>query len=145
VPVLESSIEIAASRARVWECYAATALALLDDGVIDTAAYPYAHLVRGVLLADLARVDEASAELAHAERVARSVTKRRRSARGSFVWGIATALTRAGPSVEDVTLPESATTARVITAGHVSRRALGFIRPFLRSNGGARRPTTCRA
>lgn len=50
----------------------ATALALLDDGVIDTAAYPYAHLVRGVLLADLERVDEAIAELANAERVARN-------------------------------------------------------------------------
>jgi RNA polymerase sigma-70 factor, ECF subfamily len=50
-----------------------TALALLDqrDGVIDTDAYPYTHLVRGVLLADLGRVDEALAELARAERVAR--------------------------------------------------------------------------
>lgn len=52
----------------------ATALRLLDqgDGGIDTSSYSYSHLVRGVLLAELGRVDEALAELAHAERVARN-------------------------------------------------------------------------
>jgi RNA polymerase sigma-70 factor, ECF subfamily len=50
----------------------ATALALLDDGAIDAAAYPYTHLVRGVLLAELERVDEALTELAQAERLARN-------------------------------------------------------------------------
>ncbi len=48
------------------------ALALLADRAIDTSAYSYAHLVRGVLLAEAGRVDEAIAELAAAERTARN-------------------------------------------------------------------------
>jgi RNA polymerase sigma-70 factor (ECF subfamily) len=46
------------------------ALALLDD--VDADRYPYAHLVRGVLLAELGRVEDAIVELARAERLARN-------------------------------------------------------------------------
>lgn len=57
---------------------AATALALLDRrGEIDVDAHAYTHLVRGVLLADLGRVQEALAELARAERSARNVHEAR--------------------------------------------------------------------
>ncbi|HEX9297947.1 MAG TPA: hypothetical protein VF881_19035 [Polyangiaceae bacterium] len=46
--------------------------ALLDEGGIDCSAYPYAHLVRGILLEDLGRCDEARAELANALGLARN-------------------------------------------------------------------------
>jgi RNA polymerase sigma-70 factor, ECF subfamily len=48
-------------------------LALLDDhGTVDANEYPYVHLVRGSLLAELGRIDEARASLKEAHRVARS-------------------------------------------------------------------------
>ena len=51
----------------------ATALALLDRrDHIDVEAYPYTHLVRGVLLSELGRIVEAKTELQRAERVARN-------------------------------------------------------------------------
>lgn len=57
---------------------AATALALLDrSDAIDIDAYPYAHLVRGVLLGEVGRVEEARAELARAERLARNAHEAR--------------------------------------------------------------------
>jgi RNA polymerase sigma-70 factor, ECF subfamily len=56
----------------------ATALALLDRrDHIDVAAYPYTHLVRGVLLAELDRIEEAKTELRRAERVARNAHEKR--------------------------------------------------------------------
>jgi len=57
---------------------AATALALLDHrDDIDVDAYPYTHLVRGVLLEDLGRTAEALRELHRAERGARNAHEAR--------------------------------------------------------------------
>jgi RNA polymerase sigma-70 factor, ECF subfamily len=69
-PAVRVNRVFAISRARDPE----TALALLDrrDDRIDVGAYPYTHLVRGVLLAELERVDEAIAELSRAEQRARN-------------------------------------------------------------------------
>lgn len=51
----------------------AAGLALLDlRDEIDVDSYPYAHLVRGVLLAELGRTAEALDELTRAERLARN-------------------------------------------------------------------------
>ena len=48
-------------------------LTLLDDtGTIDASGYPYVHLVRGTLLAELGRIEEARASLHEAHRVARN-------------------------------------------------------------------------
>jgi len=56
----------------------ATALELLDrHDHFDVAAYPYTPLVRGVLLADLGRIEEAKTELQRAERVARNAHEAR--------------------------------------------------------------------
>jgi len=52
-------------------------LALLDDSaLIDANAYPYVHLVRGTLLAELNRTDEARAALTLAGRDARNAAER---------------------------------------------------------------------
>lgn len=51
---------------------AANALDLLEREDIDVRAYDYSHLVRGVLFAELGRVDEARAELVRAEQLARN-------------------------------------------------------------------------
>ena len=69
-PAVRVNRVFAVSRARD----PATALELLErhDSHIDVDGYPYTHLVRGVLLADVGRVDEALAELARAERSARN-------------------------------------------------------------------------
>ena len=51
-------------------------LALLDDrSTIDASSYPYVHLVRGTLLGELGRVDEARASLRKAERAARNAAE----------------------------------------------------------------------
>ncbi len=55
---------------------AAAGLALLDDGAIDAAAYPYVHLVRGTLLAEVGRIDAARACLRDARQVARNRAER---------------------------------------------------------------------
>jgi RNA polymerase sigma-70 factor (ECF subfamily) len=48
-------------------------LALLDDkSLIDASSYPYVHLVRGTLLAELGRIEEARASLYQARRVSRN-------------------------------------------------------------------------
>ena len=48
-------------------------LALLEDrSAIDASEYPYVHLVRGTLLAELGRIEEARASLLEAQRVARN-------------------------------------------------------------------------
>jgi RNA polymerase sigma-70 factor (ECF subfamily) len=48
-------------------------LALLDDRTtIDASGYPYVHLVRGTLLAELGRVEDARVSLREAHRVARN-------------------------------------------------------------------------
>jgi RNA polymerase sigma-70 factor, ECF subfamily len=48
-------------------------LALLDDrSTIDASTYPYVHLVRGTLLAELGRMEEAVTSLREAERAARN-------------------------------------------------------------------------
>jgi RNA polymerase sigma-70 factor, ECF subfamily len=50
-----------------------TALTLLDRrDDIDVDAYPYAHLVRGILLEDVGRIEEALAELTRAQHGARN-------------------------------------------------------------------------
>ncbi len=52
---------------------AAAGLALLDrDRATDAASYPYAHLVRGTLLEELGRLDEARTSLALASKHARN-------------------------------------------------------------------------
>jgi RNA polymerase sigma-70 factor (ECF subfamily) len=48
-------------------------LALLDDrSTIDPSTYPHVHLVRGTLLAELGRIEEARTSLREAQRVARN-------------------------------------------------------------------------
>jgi RNA polymerase sigma-70 factor (ECF subfamily) len=57
---------------------ASAALALLDHhDEIDVDAYPYTHLVRGVLLGELGRVEEARVELVRAEGLARNAHEAR--------------------------------------------------------------------
>lgn len=52
-------------------------LALLEpDGTIDASAYPYVHLVRGALLEELGRLDEARKSLAIAASLARNQAER---------------------------------------------------------------------
>src|SRR5690606_16357754 len=47
-------------------------LALLDERTtIDSTTYPYVHLVRGTLLAELGRIEEARTSLREAQRAAR--------------------------------------------------------------------------
>ncbi len=56
---------------------AAAGLALLDrDSATDAGSYPYVHLVRGTLLEELGRVDEARTSLALASKHARNVHER---------------------------------------------------------------------
>jgi len=56
---------------------AAAGLALLDgDSATDAAGYPYVHLVRGTLLEELGRVDEARMSLALASKHARNAHER---------------------------------------------------------------------
>lgn len=56
---------------------AAAGLALLDgDSATDAAGYPYVHLVRGTLLEELGRVDEARMSLALASQHARNAHER---------------------------------------------------------------------
>jgi RNA polymerase sigma-70 factor (ECF subfamily) len=52
-------------------------LELLARADIDVGAYPYVHLVRGALLAELGRTDEALTELREASQVARNAVERR--------------------------------------------------------------------
>ncbi len=52
-------------------------MALLDASDIDLGAYPYLHLVRGVLLAELGQLDEAAEALRQASRHARNDHERR--------------------------------------------------------------------
>lgn len=48
-------------------------LALLDDrSTVDPGSYPYVHLVRGTLLAELGRIEEARTSLREAQRLARN-------------------------------------------------------------------------
>jgi RNA polymerase sigma-70 factor (ECF subfamily) len=48
-------------------------LSLLEDRTtVDASEYPYVHLVRGTLLADLGRTNEARASLLEAQRLARN-------------------------------------------------------------------------
>jgi len=55
----------------------AAGLALLDrDGAVDVASYPYVHLVRGTLLEELGRVDEARRSLTLASNHARNAHER---------------------------------------------------------------------
>jgi RNA polymerase sigma-70 factor, ECF subfamily len=51
---------------------AAAGLVLLDEETSEGASYPYAHLVRGTLLEELGRAEEARAELSRAIAVARN-------------------------------------------------------------------------
>jgi predicted RNA polymerase sigma factor len=52
-------------------------LALLDaNDVVDTSNYPYVHLVRGALLGELGRIEEARTSLALAEEHARNAPER---------------------------------------------------------------------
>lgn len=70
VPAVRVNRAFAVARARG----AAAGLALLDasaDG-IDACTYPYAHLVRGVLLSELGRGQDARSELVRARAVARN-------------------------------------------------------------------------
>jgi RNA polymerase sigma-70 factor (ECF subfamily) len=56
---------------------AAAGLALLDDtSVIDAQGYPYVHLVRGALLEELCRIDEARDSLRRALTLARNEAER---------------------------------------------------------------------
>jgi RNA polymerase sigma-70 factor, ECF subfamily len=56
---------------------AARGLALLDEeSDLDVEAYPYVHLVRGSLLAELGQIDAARQALAHAEEHARNAHER---------------------------------------------------------------------
>lgn len=55
----------------------AEGLALLEaDDRLDTASYPYVHLVRGTLLAELGRIDDSRASLTLAESFARNAHER---------------------------------------------------------------------
>jgi len=55
----------------------ARGLALLEEReTIDAGVYPYVHLVRGALLAELGRIDEARTSLEEARRVARNRAER---------------------------------------------------------------------
>jgi predicted RNA polymerase sigma factor len=56
---------------------AAAGLALLAQGDIDTSAYSYVHLVRGVLLQEAGHVGAAAAALGEAARSARNRYERR--------------------------------------------------------------------
>ena len=58
--------------------HAAAGLALLDSaaGGIDVTSYPYAYLVRGALLAELGRLEDAQQELLRALDVARNLSER---------------------------------------------------------------------
>jgi RNA polymerase sigma-70 factor (ECF subfamily) len=56
---------------------AAAGLALLDDrSAIDAEGYPYVHLVRGALLEELCRIDEARDSLQRALSLARNEVER---------------------------------------------------------------------
>ena len=46
-----------------------------DHACIDASQYPYAHLVRGTLLAELGRTEEARASLREAHHVARNAAE----------------------------------------------------------------------
>jgi RNA polymerase sigma-70 factor (ECF subfamily) len=73
-PAVRVNRAFAVARARG----AAAGLDLLDcaaDG-IEVTSYPYAHLVRGTLLAEVGRVDEARGELEQAAHVARNARER---------------------------------------------------------------------
>ncbi len=68
-PAVRVNRAFALARARGPEA----GLALLDDcGTIDAGQYPYVHLVRGTLLAELGRTAEARESLEAARRVARN-------------------------------------------------------------------------
>lgn len=50
----------------------AAGINLLDDTSVDVSGYPYVHLVRGTLLAELGRIDEATTSLRMAHERARN-------------------------------------------------------------------------